>query len=175
LAKVNVPEEEVRAEYEKEKYRYILPEKISVVDVWVIKNEGKASQKKAKELLNKIKAEPNQDPYKSLVLDGSFIVRDLKIKKDQKELYEAAKKLAPGELSGVITMPSELHIIKLEKYSPERQATYDEVKDKVGLKFKVPAQEQRMKEWEEELKKGAKIVLVDIPVQQEQTSEQKTP
>jgi parvulin-like peptidyl-prolyl isomerase len=173
LAKVNIPDEEVRREYEKEKHRYILPEKISVIDVWVLKNEGKSSQKKAKELLNKIKAEPNQDPYKSLVLDGSFIIRDLKIQKGQKELYEAAKKLKPGELSGVVIMPNELHVIKLEKYSPERQATFDEVKDKVGLKFTVPAQEKRTRDWEEELKKDAKIVLMDIPVQEEKQEQQK--
>ena len=176
LAKVAIPEEEVRAEYEKEKHLFIWQEKTSIVDVWVLKNEGKASRKKARELLKKIKAEPTQDPWKGLVLDGSFIVRDLAISKDkQKELYEAAKKLKPGQLSGVITMPNELHIIKLKEYSPERQATFDEVKDKVGLKLKVPAQRKRTREWEEELNKDAKIVLMDIPVQQEQKPEQKTP
>lgn len=175
LAKVNIPDDVVKAEYEKEKHRFVLPEKISVIDVWVLKNEGLASYKKATELLNKIKAEPKQDPYKSLTLDGSFIVRDLKVQKVQKELYDAAKKLKVGELSGVITMPNELHIIKLEKYSAERQATFDEVKEKVGLKFRVPAQEKRMQDWEEELKKDAKVVVMDIPVKQEPTPEQKTP
>lgn len=168
LAKVSIPEEEIRKEYEKEKNRYILPEKTSVIDVWVLKNEGKASQKKAQELLKKIKADAKKNPY-SLILDGSFIVRDLKIQKDkQKELYAEARKLKPGELSGVITTPNDLHIIKLVEYSPERQATFDEAKERVGVKLKVPAQEKRMDEWEQELKKDAKIEIMDTPVQEEQ-------
>ncbi|HEX9021842.1 MAG TPA: peptidylprolyl isomerase, partial [Nitrospirota bacterium] len=173
LAKVVIPEEDVRKEYEKEKHLYILPEKVSVTDVWVLKNEGKASQKKAHELLRKIKADAKRNPY-SLILDGSFIVRDMKLQKGkQKELYEAAKKLREGELSGVITMPNELHILRLEKYSAERTMTFDEAKESVGTKLKVPAQDKRMEEWEQELRKDAKIEIMDIRVKEE-PAEQKT-
>jgi peptidyl-prolyl cis-trans isomerase C len=179
LAKVSVPEEEARKEYEKVKELYILPEKTSIIDVWVLKNDGKPSQKKAKELLKKIKADPKKNPY-SLTLDGSFIVRDLAISKDKhKELYEASRKLKPGELSGVIRMPNELHIIKLDKFSPQRQATFDEVRERIEARFKVGAQEKRMREWEEELRKDAKIEIIrDVPVQVERTTpvaEQKAP
>ena len=76
LDQVAVPEEQLKAEYEKEKDRYMKPEKVTVVDVYLLKDEGKASQKKAKELLKKIKADPNKDPWK-LVLDGTFMVRNI--------------------------------------------------------------------------------------------------
>lgn len=161
LAKVSVPEEEVRQEYEKEKHLYIVPEKASIIDVPILRHDGKASTKKAKELLNKLKADPDKDPWK-LVLDGTFIVRDIDVSKDrEKELFEAAEKLKPNELSGLIETPTGSHIIKLKKYSPERQLTFDEVKSKIELKFKVPAQEKRTQEWEQELKKNAKIEIID--------------
>jgi parvulin-like peptidyl-prolyl isomerase len=161
LAKVSVPEEEVRQEYEKEKHRYLVPEKASIIDVPILRHDGKTSTKKAKELLNKLKADPDKDPWK-LVLDGTFIVRDLEVSKDnEKELFEAAGKLRPNGLSGVIETPTGSHIIKLKKYSPERQLTFDEVRSKIELKFKVPAQENRTQEWEQELKKNAKIEIID--------------
>jgi parvulin-like peptidyl-prolyl isomerase len=161
LAKVVIPEDQLKQEYEKEKDRYVLPVKASVVDVFVLKQDGKASSKKAKELLGRIKRDAGKDPWK-LVLDGSFIVRYLNINKDrEKELFEAAKKLKPNELSGVIETATGSHIIKLKDYSPERQLTFDEVRSKIEMKFKVPAQEKRTQEWEQELKKDAKIEIVD--------------
>jgi parvulin-like peptidyl-prolyl isomerase len=164
LAKVTVPEDEVGQEYEKEKHLYIVPEKASVIDVYVLKHDGKASTKKAKELLRKIKSDAAKDPWK-LVLDGTFIVRDLDVNKNkEQELFEAAKKLKPNELSGVIEIPTGSHIIKMKNYSPERQLTFNEVKSKMELKFKVPAQEKRTQEWEQELRKDAKVEIVDSGV-----------
>ena len=161
LAKVTVPEDEVRQEYEKEKIRYILQEKASIIDVSVLSHDGKSSTKKAKELLKKIKADTKKDPWK-LVLDGTFIVRSIDVNKDKEnELFEAAKKLKPGRLSGVVETSTGSHIVKLEKYSPERQLPFDEVKSKIELKFKVPAQEKRTREWEQELMKDAKIEILE--------------
>jgi len=162
LAKVVVPEDEVKREYEKEKGRYIVPEKASIIDVAVLKrnDNGKTTTAKAIKLRGIIKADAAQDPWK-LLLDGTFIVRDIDVNKDkEKELFEAAKKLEPNALSGVIEAPTGSHIIKLKKYSPERQLTFDETKSKLEVKFKVPAQEKRTREWEQELKKGAKIEMI---------------
>ena len=80
LDKVTVPEEQVRAEYEKVKHLYVQPEKMSVLDVFILKNEDKASREKANELLKKIKADPNKDPWK-LTLDGTFILRNIEVQK----------------------------------------------------------------------------------------------
>jgi parvulin-like peptidyl-prolyl isomerase len=164
LAKVTVPADEVRQEYEKEKHRYIVPEKASIIDVVVLRHDdhnGKASTRKAKELRRKIKADADKNPW-NLTLDGTFIVRDITVNKNtERELFEAAAKLKPNEISGVIEAPLGSHIIKLKEYSPERQLTFEEVKSKLELKFKVPAQEKRTQEWEQELKKNAKIEIID--------------
>lgn len=155
-----VPEEELKKEYEKDKQQFIRPELVSIVDVYLLKDEGKASKKKAKELLAKIKADPAQDPWK-LVLDGAFLVRNLTAREDREaELYRVAKKLKPQELSGVIETPKGAHIIKLKEYSPERQLTFEEAKPSIETKLKPPYQDKKTREWEDSLKKDAKIVLL---------------
>ena len=129
----------------------------------MLKDEGEVSQKKARELLSKIKANPNQDPWR-LVLDGTFMVRNLLILKDKDpELYSAAQKMKPQELSGVIQTASGPQIIKLKEKSPEQELTYDEAKPEILAKLKSPLLEKRTHEWEGELKTGAKIELIDVP------------
>jgi parvulin-like peptidyl-prolyl isomerase len=165
---VSIPEAELKNEYEKEKQQYLQPEKVSVIDVFLLKDEGKASSKKATGLLNMIKADANQDPWK-LILDGTFMVRKLVVRQDkEKELYDAAKKLKPRALSGVIRTPTGIHIIKMESYSPERLLTFEEAKPQIVAKLKGPYQEKKTLEWERELKKDAKIELLDTTGQQEQ-------
>jgi parvulin-like peptidyl-prolyl isomerase len=159
--KIIVPEEDLKREYEKEKKYYITVEKTKVIDVYLIKNEGKASEKKAKELLKTIKADPNQDPWK-LVLDGTFIVRHLSAHKERdKEIYQTAKKMKPGELSGVIRdAAGNLHIVKLLEYIPERPLTYDEAKPILEEKLKASVVDKKTQEWEQDLRKDAKIELM---------------
>ena len=163
LDKIEVPEEAVRKEYEKQKHRYVLPEKIRVVDVFFPNEKGKkASLKNAKKQLAVIQADGDQDPWK-LVQDGSFIVRDLEVKKERHaNLYAASKELKPGALSSVIREPDGLHIIKLEKYSPQKQLTFEESRKSLERKFKVPAQNKRIEEWEQELRKNAKIEIIPL-------------
>lgn len=162
LAKVSVPEDDVKREYEKEKSRYILPEKISATEVLILDTES--PQKTGKAVLSKIKADPDKNPW-NLVLDGSFTVQniDIKQKKDAK-LYDAAKKLKPGELSGVLKTESGTRIIKLISFSPEKQLAYDDIKSDLESKFKTEAQEKRTREWEQELKQTARIDILNAPL-----------
>jgi parvulin-like peptidyl-prolyl isomerase len=158
LARVSVPEDDMKREYEREKNLYVLPEKISAVDVLILDRE--TAPKTAQKVLRKIKADADKDPW-HLVLDGSFTVQNIEIKqKRDAPLYEAARKLKPGDLSGVLTTETGTHIIKLITYSPEKQFTFDEVRNNMELKFKTAAQERRTREWEQELKQNAKIEIV---------------
>jgi parvulin-like peptidyl-prolyl isomerase len=161
LDQVTVPEENLKAEYEREKDRYMKPEKVIIIDVYLLKNEDKVSQKKAKELLKMIKADPKHDPWK-LVLDGTFNVKNTAVRKDRdKALYDAARKLKPQGLSGVVRdSQGFLHIIKLTEFSPERHYTYEEAKAMIIEKLNPPFIEKRTHEWEQELKKDAKITLM---------------
>jgi parvulin-like peptidyl-prolyl isomerase len=164
--KVAIPEDATKKEYEKEKQRYIIPEKASITDVFfILKNGDKASVKKANDILKKIRTENNNDPWK-LVLDGTFIVRNIDVSKDkQKDLCAAAKKLKPGALSGVIKAPDGLHIIKLKAFQSERQLSFDEVKGSLEGKFRFQAQQKRLEEWEGELRKDAKIEVKDARIE----------
>jgi len=160
-AKVVVPEDAIKKQYEKEKSKYVTPEKMRVTDVLFLPQDKEdAAMKNAKEVLKKIKADKEQDPWK-LSLDGTFIVRTYDINKDKdKELYQEGKKLKVGKLSGVIKTSKALHIIKVKEYEPERQLSLDEVKGNIENALRVPAQDKRLQEWEQELRKNAKIEIV---------------
>lgn len=160
--KIVISEDDLRREYEKEKDKFIAPEKISVIDViFFLKVNDQDSLRKAEGVLEKIKADDDKNPW-SLSLDGTFIVRNMGLNKEKGiELYEAAKKLKVGEVSGVIRTPDSLHIIKLDQYTPEKQFTFEEVKGVVDGQLRGQVQQQRRKEWEAELRKEAKIEILE--------------
>jgi parvulin-like peptidyl-prolyl isomerase len=159
--KVTIPEEAVKKEYEKEKARYVTPEKMRVVDVLFLQQgEIKTVHKTANKVLKKIREDKEQNPW-NLSLDGTFIVRAIDLNGDKDgSLYQAAKKLQVGELSGVINTSESLHIIKMKEYTPERQMTLEEVRGNIENALRVPAQDRRLREWEQELRKEASIEIV---------------
>ena len=160
VARVTVSEEGLRKEYEKEKEQFHVPEKVEVVDVVFFLETGeKESIERAAGILKRIGEEEGRDPFR-LEPDGTFIVREIEVRKEkERELYEEAKKLKVGELSGVITTPDSLHIIQLRKFTPERQYTFDEARPSLEGKLKREAVQKRMQEWEAELKQGATIEI----------------
>jgi len=162
-AKVTVPEAQVRVLYEEQKERYMTADRVTVTDVMFLGDRSDAETgRKAEEILQKIREEKNLDPWK-LTQDGTFIVRNLHLDREkQKELYEAAKALQTGELSGVVENNDTLHIMKLKKYVPSRQMSFDEVRAQLENELRVPAQEKRMEDWEKELRTGAKIEIIEL-------------
>lgn len=162
LDKLVLPEQDIRAEYEREKGRFVKPERVVVIDVQFLqKPEAPGAVKNAKTVLKKILADENRDPWK-LVLDGTFQVRTLELLKDRHpELYAKARTMTAGQLSGVVRAPEGLHIIKLKEYEPERQFTLEETRGLLEGKFRVQAQGKRLQEWEQDLRKNATIEIVD--------------
>jgi len=174
--KSRVPEDKLKEEYEKDKSKFIQPEKISLEDVVIFLDaKDKGADAKAEAILKKIK-ENNDDPFK-LPQEPTYVVRTYFPDKDKdKEMLQAVKKMKPGDVSGIINQKDGLHIIKLMEYSPEKQLTFDEVKDSIEARLKTVAQMQRMKEWTEELRKGAKIEIMDLNLKAAgQKSEQPKP
>ena len=164
--KASVPEDELRKEYDREKQNYMVPEKVSVIDVaFIVKRDNdKNSSRKANTILRKLRADKDKDPWK-LVLDGTFIIRTIDISSNkEKELYTAAKKLKVGGLSGVIKASDGLHIIKLRDYQPERTPPFDQAKTAIEGKFKPQARQKRLEEWERELRQDAKIEIKDVKI-----------
>jgi parvulin-like peptidyl-prolyl isomerase len=176
FSKVVVPEIDLRAEYERVKSKYIAPEKLLAVDVKFPGDpQSQTMIKKAEGVLKQIRKDPKKDPWK-LVLDGTFLATTVEIKKDrEKELYDAAKKLKPGMLSGVIRSRDALHIVKLEEYRPERQMTFDELKPVLLRTLAGPYEEKRLLEWGEELKKTAAIEIIETVPGVKLPQEKKTP
>ena len=162
MSKVSVSEEEMRKEYEKEKESYARPEKIIVVDVVFFLPAGEAdSLRKAEDIRKKIDDDKEKNPG-NLVSDGVFVVRDMELKESrEKEIYEAAKKLKVGELSGVFAAEGNLHVIKLMEYTPYKQFTFEEVKSRIERKSRLQALKKRVDEWGAELKKDAKVEIPD--------------
>ena len=161
---IKIPEDKMKAEYEQNRSKFIQPEKISLVDVVLFMDASdKGSIAKAEEVLKKIK-DNNNDPTK-LVPDGTFAVRDYEPNKGtDKDLIEEARKLKPGDISGIIKTADSIHIIKLKHYQPEKQRTFDEVKSLIERKLTADEQTRIAKEWFEGLKKEAKIEVLVHPI-----------
>ena len=159
--KITVSEDDVKREYEREKDKFVIPEVVSVIDVIFFLDAGKAeSFKKAEELREKIVGDKDKNPW-NLVPDGTFVVRELAIKKaTDEELYKEARKLKEGELSGVIKTNDSLHLIQLKKYSPENRLTFEQMKTFVERKLISARKQELIKKWDEELRKGAKIEIM---------------
>jgi parvulin-like peptidyl-prolyl isomerase len=159
--KIVLSEDEVKKEYEKEKEKFRKPEKVSVIDVVFFLNITDAdSVKKVEEILKKINDDVEKNPM-HLVPDGTFIVRELEVRKEEKGLYEEAKKLKEGEISGIIKTSDSFHLIKLKEYIPEKQRPLDEVRRSLEGRLRAEAQKKRIQEFESELKKGAKIEIIN--------------
>ncbi|MBF0559418.1 MAG: peptidyl-prolyl cis-trans isomerase [Nitrospirae bacterium] len=148
--------------YEKNKAFFTQPETSSVIDVAIkLDPSDRAPETRAEDVLKKIRENGN-DPQK-LVQDGTFVVREYELKKDsdkEKELFEASRKLNPGEVSDLIKTVDSFHIIKLVEYNPEKVHTLDEVKDIIEKKLRTDIQNQMTKEWTEGLRKNAKIEIL---------------
>jgi parvulin-like peptidyl-prolyl isomerase len=165
--KVNLTDDELRKEYEREKDRFLLPERLAALDIlFFLSLDDPASLEKANAILARLHMDKDKDPAR-LTPDGTFIVRNLDFQQEKMKepvLYEAARKLKVGELSPVIKTRDSIHILKLTDFSPESWKPYEEVKGTVAIRLKIAMQKKRRDEWERALKQSAKIEIMDSPV-----------
>lgn len=163
ISDVSVTEEQLQAEYEKQKAMFLRREKITVVDVvFFLKQKDPASMEIARSVLSKIRDGQDHDA-RHLVPDGSFMVHEMEVKKEkQPELYLEAKKLQTGQLSDVIEAPDALHILQLKEFVSEKQFSLDEVRPLLKNKLQGDAQRKEIQNIEAELKKKARIEITDM-------------
>jgi parvulin-like peptidyl-prolyl isomerase len=159
--KVVISEEQLRKEYENVKNDFSMPEKVVIDDVVLfLPLEEDNSVKIAGNLLRKIQEDPGKDPW-NIPSDGSFAVREREITKDkQPELYAEARKLKEGQVSGVLRTSDSFHIIRLKKYTPAVEAQFAQLRDRIERRLRALAQQKKMEQWENELKKGAAIEIM---------------
>ncbi len=167
-AKVAVARDEVKKEYELHKDKYIAPAKVSLIDITISQRQGVQTMlKKAEEILAALNADKDRDPMK-LPADDIVTVnsRDIESGKDPL-LFDAARNLQEGELSGLLETPEGPHIIKLIRYTPQRQMSFEEAEGRIEGMLKVVAEMKRFSEWSDGLKKDAKIEMLDVMRQQD--------
>lgn len=167
MNQVIITEKDMKDYYKKNIYRFRQKENIVVTDiVFLLDIDKEESINRAKEVLKIIKEDIRKDLSK-LKTDGDFVVRDVEIKEEkdrlrESEIYKEAKKLKVGEVSDVIKMSDSIHILILKSFIPEKEFSYEEVKEVILKDLRNEALKIRLKEWEEELKKDAKIELIEV-------------
>ena len=157
-----ISDAEIEKAYEQQKDQFIVAEKIIVTDtVLFLSREDSGSADKAERVRMKILSDKDHDPM-NLVPDGTFIVRELEVKKDkQPEIYAAAAGLKIGELSSVFATSDSMHIIKIREHIPEKRFTLSQMKGYLESTLTAAARKKRMHEWEADLRNNAKIEITD--------------
>ncbi len=160
-SRVKIDESAVRKIYEKERSRYTYPEDLVVTDVKMLPGEKPEILKKhAEELLAEIKRNHDNDPWK-LVLDGTFLVRKLHVKKERNPgLYSKVTAMEEGQLSGVIEDTDGFHIVKVVSKKPERVMSFEEARPRIEQRLKLPAYRKRRAEFYNTLRQRADVVIM---------------
>jgi parvulin-like peptidyl-prolyl isomerase len=167
MNQVIISEDDVKDYYKKNLDRFRQNESMIVTDiVFLLDIKEEKSMERAKEILRTIKEDIKKDLSK-LKKEDDFVVRDIEIK-DQKdrlresEIYNESKKLKVGEISDVIKLSDSIHILMLKSYTPEKEYSYEEVRELVLKELRNEALIKRLKVWEEELKKDANIEIIEV-------------
>lgn len=142
-----------------------------VKEVLVMAGEDeKATRATAEKLLAKLKA--NNNDFGKLLLDGTFIVRRISIKKEKYPVvYEKMKTMKVGQFSGIVEDGGTFHIFKVLKNEPSRDMTEEEARGFIEDRLAPYFQDQRRAEWIKELRKDAKIEIFEEDLKSEVKSE----
>jgi parvulin-like peptidyl-prolyl isomerase len=159
-AGVVISEDEMRAEYEREKDKFMIAETIVLTDIIFFLDPEESSSVQRAEALLKLLRDEKKEPSE-LESDGTFVVREITNPQGMDyPLREEARKLQDGEFSGVIKTEGNIHIIKLRKRSPEKLMDFENVKRMIENNLKAEARKKRMEEWKSELKENAGIEIL---------------
>jgi parvulin-like peptidyl-prolyl isomerase len=163
-SKVAVTRDDIRKEYDLNAGKYLVPEKISVLDIVISQKQGAlAMLNKATEILAALNADQDKDPLKLAPDDAvTVIARDIESGKEP-ILFDAAGSLREGELSALLETPEGAHIIKVIRRTPRRPMTFEEAEGLIEGKLKGAAEISRFLAWQESLKKDATIEILSEP------------
>ncbi len=159
--KIVISDEDLKREYENVKDQFSVPENVVIDDmVLFLSLDDERSVDIAGGYLRKIQEDPERNPW-NIPSDGSFAVSEREITKDNPAaLYAEARKLEEGGVSGVIRTSDSFHIIRLKKYRPPVEAQFEQLRGTIERRLHAQAQQKKMDEWENELKKGAAIEVL---------------
>ena len=170
-AKVTVSEDDVKSYYDTHQDEFKTPEMVKArhilikVDKSASEEDKKQAQKKAEDILSKIKAgedfaklasEFSDDPgSKSKGGDLGFFARGRMVK----PFEDAAFALKVGEVSGIVESPFGYHIIKAEERKDAGVETYDTAKDKIRQRLVQERAKSTVTEFIDKAMKDANVEL----------------
>lgn len=161
-AGVTLDENESREYYEKHKKRYELPEEFHLRHI-VVKDEREAGQILAdlQKGADFGEVARDQSVYRAGRKGGDLGWMDReRMGGLEPQLRDAAYKLGPGEMSGVIQIKKTYHILKMEGYRPIRYKPFEEVRTKIEAQLLSEKQAEAMRTAGEKLGEefGAKVL-----------------
>ena len=166
--RTDLTDEDLRNYYEKNKYKFKVPEKIKIRLIYVRNNptdpKGREKAlKRAQEALEKIKGGKDfadiAAKYSNAMSrikggDMGFIHKGMLDEPIEKVAYSLKK----GEMSDIVETPKGFYIVKLEEISPSVQLDFDQVKERLKKELKSKYEEQKLEKILKDMRQNAKIV-----------------
>ena len=158
--KIKIDEKRIKDAYEKEKSKFVMPEKFIADDVYFTSGkDDEDTRKKAKEVLSTLKK--NNGDLAKLGQDKTLVLRRIPVNKNEYPLlYTEMTPMKPGDLSGVVKEGDGLHIIKVVAKEPSRPMTYEEARKVIHRRFMGEEGDKKIAVWDKELRKTAKIEVM---------------
>jgi peptidyl-prolyl cis-trans isomerase C len=173
MAKIEIPDEEVRKYYDEQKDQFSEPEQVQashiliqvaqdatqedkdaakkkIEDVLVLAQEGKDFAELAKEY--------SEGPSKTNGGDLGFFPKGAMVKPFEEVVFALEKE---GDISGIVETQFGYHIIKLTGKKAAREVSFEEVKDQLKQGLLQQKQQSEAMVWVEGLKSGATIELMN--------------
>jgi len=152
-------EDEVKSYYEKNASKFKQPESVRLRLIST-KDEKKATEilvrAKAGEDFADLASKMSEDMYRIKGGDIGYIHKGRMLP----EIEDVAFKLNVGEVSDLIKTEDSWVIIKVEDKKPERQLTYDEIKDKLKRELEAERAQELKEKWIADLRSKAKIEVL---------------
>lgn len=160
IAGGTVPEEELTKFYKEHEKEFIVPESVKARHIFVKLAEAaplverEKARNKADELLQRLKkgedfgklaAEASED--EETAQKGGVLGTITPGKTNSTDFENAALALKAGELSGVVTTPYGLHIIKIDEKNERRTATFAEVREYIAERLQKDFEQKKVQEF----------------------------
>ena len=165
--KVELSEDDLRRYYEENRHKFVLPPRYQAKAIYIRNDptdpKGKQKAKEWAELVKKrlaegvsfedLAAKYSDDLTRIKGGDLGFVHEGMLEPEVEREL----KKLREGEIAGPVETVKGYFFIKLEKLYPQKQLTFEEVKEKLGRELKLSREKKRQRAIIEEAKKRVRV------------------
>ena len=174
VTKSKVSDLRLRQMYDKNKKTFLRPESVWLQTISInlppnpSDEQKKMAQKRIAEILPQARAaktfeqfgslaeKVSEDDYRVMMGDRKWI-HIVGLPPDLKATVDA---LQPGQVSGVVETPGALTILRVNDRRPQKQMTFEEVRDKLRAQLEEATRQDRFQTLEKQLRKGARIEIL---------------